>query len=920
MLNKQEQQAGVNKEQVQKQGSLLSMTIKAYVSGVIALFLLASAAYIVLSMHEKEENVKHAARISEQLNNDIQVILKQYVGRVNLLAVDPNLVELIYYPATRRLRQEHLAEMINAEKVMLFARGEEKTLSGDYPRLSFSELDLIYEAEKGLQPRLEFHKLKDGSSHLDIVRPLKQNDKVVGFVLVRLAGASLIQAINRLSLPNARLELSQVLSDGSNELFISWGDDTLKSGNQENSGSFSETNWRLSYWEAPKGWQILGMDWRAFYWLTFFEIIAVLALMMTIFRRLMDHAMIASANVLFGYVRDRLSGKWMGKAYISNLSELQPTLNNMQNLAWTVAPTAEAEVQPEAEKAPKMSAAEASEKGRKEFERSYVDIMYQGEGGIEIDEGDEPPGAETETETEAKTEKSKDVVEKAEVKDMLQSLAETLEEDFLAELESTPESAHETEKTDVEHVPSDNTPIEVGAEEVPQSIFRAYDIRGVVGKTVTPEIVYQIGRAFGTEAWEKGEQTVVIGRDGRTSSKSLADELIKGLLESGRDVIDIGQVPTPVVYFATHYLNARSAVMVTGSHNPPDYNGFKLVLQGETLAEQGIQKIYQRIQSGDYSVGEGSYAEQNLTSDYSARIHADAQFECSLKVVIDCGNGVAGVVAPSLLRSMGCEVIELYCEVDGDFPNHHPDPSQPVNLQALIAAVKQNDADVGLAFDGDGDRLGVIDSRGKIIWPDRQLMLYAREVLHNNPGGQVIYDVKSSRHLHRLIEENGGQPLMWKAGHSLMKAKLKESGAVLAGEMSGHMFFNDRWYGFDDGLYTAVRLLEILSKDKRKSDAVFAELPDAVSTPELLVKMEEGEHFKLVEQLMQEINLPDAQLIMIDGVRAEFKDGWGLVRASNTTPCLMFRFEAQNEQALEHIMALFKLQVLKFAPALVLPF
>ncbi len=918
MLNKQEQQAGSKKEQMPKQGSLLSMTIIAYLSGVFALFLLAFAAYFVLSMHEEEESTEHAATISGQLNNDIQVILKRYVSRVNLLAVDPNLVELIYFPATRQIREEHLAEMIDAEKVMLFARGEEKALTGDYPKLSFSELDLIYEADKGLQPRLEYHKLKDGSSHLNLVRPLRQNGAVVGFVLVRFAGASLIQKINRLSVPDAHLELGQELSDGSHESFISWGDDALKSGNQEYNGSFSDTNWRFSYWESPKGWQVLGMDWRAFYWLTFFEIIAVLALMMTIFRRLMDHAMIESANVLFGYVRDRLSGQWMGKAYVTRLSELQPTLNNMQNLTWSIANAKEAEVQPETDKTPKVSAAESSEKGRKDFEQSYVDIMYQNKDAIEIDETDEIP--DTEDEVEVNADKLRENIDDIPVEDLLRSLATSIEEEAESEIETASEPEFESEDTGVEHDQPDRNQLEESTEEISQAIFRAYDIRGVVGKTLTPEVVYQIGRAFGTEAWEIGEQAIVIGRDGRSSSESLADELTKGLLESGRDVIDIGLVPTPVVYFATHYLNARSAVMITGSHNPPDYNGFKLVLQGETLAEEGIQQIYQRIQSGDYSVGEGSYTEQNLTSDYIARIHADAQFERSLKVVIDCGNGVAAAVAPSLLRSMGCDVAELYCEIDGDFPNHHPDPSQPVNLQALIAAVKQNNADVGLAFDGDGDRLGVIDSSGKIIWPDRQLMLYAREVLKNHPGGQVIYDVKSSRHLHRFIEDCGGQPLMWKAGHSLMKAKLKETGAQLAGEMSGHTFFNDRWYGFDDGLYTAVRLLEILSKDERKTDAVFAELPDAFSTPEILVRMEEGEHYKLVERLMREIDLPDAQMIMIDGVRAEFKDGWGLVRASNTTPCLMFRFEAQTEQALEHIQTLFKLQVHKFAPELELPF
>lgn len=871
MLNKKEHAVGTGHTDA-KQGSLLSMTVKAYLGGIIALFVLAAAAYLVIDALEKKEIARHAESVKERLHNDIKVLLKHYEERVNLLAADPNLVELVNYPSSREVRQVDLAEMIDAQTVMLFARGEEKGLAGPHPLLSFSELDLIYEAEKGREPRIEYHKLRDGDSHLDLVRPFKQGDAVVGFVLVRFDGAAFNAAVKRLTVPQARLELSQMLSDGSVETFLSWGDAAIESEGQLNSATFGAADWRLSYWEVPNGWQILGMDWRSFYWLTFIEIVAVLALMMAVFRRMMDRAMIASANVLFGYVRDRLNGKWMGKNYVTPLSELQPTLNNLQNLNWSAAVAAappEAEVAP-APAAPKRSAAEASEQGRKEFERAYVDILYQ-KGSINIEEHEVP-------------------------------VDEAPAETFKAAESGVTAAA-------------DDAPTEV-----PAAIFRAYDIRGVVDETLTPAMAYQIGRAFGTEAWECGEQSVVVGRDGRLSSESLAEELIKGLCESGRDVIDIGRVPTPVVYFATHYLNARSAVMVTGSHNPANYNGFKLVLQGEALAEEGIQQVYRRIQSQDFSVGEGSYIQQDLISDYTARIHADAQFKRGLKVVVDCGNGVAALVAPGQLRSMGCEVIELCCEVDGAFPSHHPDPSQPVNLQGLIAAVKQHGADVGLAFDGDGDRLGVVDSQGKIIWPDRVLMLYARQVLKQHPGATVVYDVKSSRHLHRLIEQAGGQPLMWKAGHSLMKAKLKESGALLAGELSGHIFFNDRWYGFDDGLYAAVRLLEILSQDTRPSATLFADLPDALSTPEILVRMDEGEHHRLMDKLVQEIDLPEAQLILIDGVRAEFKDGWGLVRASNTTPCLSFRFEAQNEPALEHIQTLFKLQLSRFAPQLELPF
>ena len=893
-----------------RQGSLLMMTVKAYLSGIFALFALAVGAYLVLGEHEQKLAANHAVSVKERLANDIEVILNQYVGRVNLLSADPNLVELIDFPASRQMRQDDLARMINAESVMLFGRGEEKSLAGEYPLLSFSELDLVYQAENGQQPRIEYHKLQDGGGHLDIVRPFKRGEEIVGFVLVRFADAPLLSAIKRLAVPNGRMELSQVLSNNSLESFVSWGDEAAKSKMEALTASFVNAGWRLSYWELPVGPEIMSLDWRTFFWLTFIEVIAVLALMMTVYRRMMDKAMISSANVLFSYVRDRLSGQWMGKIYTTRLRELQPTLNNLENLTWQVQQQVEQEVA--AEEEPKQSAAEASEMGRKEFERSYVDIMYQGKGGIEI-EGDEEAAQEKPQameEVQKPAAKLTDEVEKAEVSRVLASLAATLKDDVVVESEAS-------DKTTRANAVVSEMAEDVGLQE---SIFRAYDIRGVVGKTLSADIAYQIGQAFGTEAWEKGEQAIVVGRDGRLSSQSLSEALVRGLCESGRDVIDLGEVPTPLVYFATHYLNARSAIMVTGSHNPVEYNGFKLVLQGEALSERGIHRIYERIQSGDFSVGGGSYSEQNLSTDYSARLQADVQFKRNLKVVVDCGNGVASTLAPALLRSLGCEVIELYCEVDGNFPYHHPDPSQPVNLQALIGEVKHHQADIGLAFDGDGDRLGVVDSEGNIVWPDRQLMLFAKHVLEQNPGGQVIYDVKCSRHLHRLIESCEGKPLMWKSGHSLMKAKLKETGAVLAGELSGHIFFNDRWYGFDDGLYTAIRLLEILSNEERPCSEVFAELPDSLSTPELLVKMNEGEHIKLVEELKQKIELPDAQLITIDGVRAEFKEGWGLVRASNTSPSLMFRFEAQNEQALDHIKTMFKVQVQRLAPDLNLPF
>ncbi|MCW9057432.1 MAG: phosphomannomutase/phosphoglucomutase [Gammaproteobacteria bacterium] len=455
---------------------------------------------------------------------------------------------------------------------------------------------------------------------------------------------------------------------------------------------------------------------------------------------------------------------------------------------------------------------------------------------------------------------------------------------------------------------------------VDPAIFRAYDIRGIVGQSLTPEAVYEIGRAIGSEAFERGQQTVAVARDGRLSGPELTDALIRGLVATGRDVKDLGMVPTPVLYFAAHYLDTLSGVMVTGSHNPPDYNGFKIVLAGETLSGNAIQDLRRRIQDGDLLSGDGSVEPVDVLPDYLERIKADVILPRPLKVVVDCGNGVAGVAAPRLLRELGCEVIELYCDVDGTFPNHHPDPSRAENLGALIRAVGEHGADLGFAFDGDGDRIGLVASGGEIIWPDRLMMLYSMDLLNRNPGGLILYDVKCSRNLARIIRDFGGDPVMSQTGHSLIKARMKETGALLAGEMSGHIFFQERWYGFDDALYAAARLLEILANDHRTSSSVFAMLPDSVNTPELQVPMAEGEPHPFMDRLLASAHFENAHVHTIDGMRVEFSDGWGLVRASNTTPVLVLRFEADDEDALRRIQEDFRRAMLQVQPELQLPF
>ena len=453
------------------------------------------------------------------------------------------------------------------------------------------------------------------------------------------------------------------------------------------------------------------------------------------------------------------------------------------------------------------------------------------------------------------------------------------------------------------------------------AIFRAYDIRGIVGINLTKEIVFDIGRALGSEAKELGCRTIVVGRDGRLSSPTLAESLANGIMSTGCHVLDIGMVPTPVLYFVVQHTDGRSGVMITGSHNPADYNGLKMIIKGDTLSGARIQQLKERIAKQSFVKGEGSIEHNGMfESEYIGTLCEDIQISRPSKIVLDCGNGAAGEMAPILFKSLGCEVIELFCEVDGNFPNHHPDPSKPENLADLIKAVKQNNADIGIAFDGDGDRLGVIDSNGKIIWPDRQMMLFAKDVLAGKPGSEVIFDVKCTRHLPNQIVKFGGKPLMWKTGHSFMKAKLKETGAKLAGEMSGHIFFNDRWFGFDDALYSAARLLQILSEDSRTSADVFASFPESLSTPELNVELNEGENVKFIDQLFATAKFTGGKITDIDGMRIDFSDGWGLVRASNTTPSLVIRFEADNEEAMENIQTQFRQLMYQIKPNIKLPF
>jgi phosphomannomutase/phosphoglucomutase len=458
-------------------------------------------------------------------------------------------------------------------------------------------------------------------------------------------------------------------------------------------------------------------------------------------------------------------------------------------------------------------------------------------------------------------------------------------------------------------------------QEIDASIFRAYDIRGIVDESLTVELVADIGKAVGSMALEYGETKLAIARDGRLSGPKLVKALMDGILSAGCDVAEIGIVPTPLLYFATHMLDTQSGIMLTGSHNPGNYNGLKIVLKGKALSENEIQNIYQMIVEKRFAQGAGVHTKVDILELYQQSVLKDIKLKRPLKVVVDCGNSVPGLIVPELFSALGCDVIPMFCDVDGNFPNHHPDPSQPENLKDLIEKVKETKADLGLAFDGDGDRLGVVTNTGDIIWPDRQLMLLAKPILEKTPGAKIIYDVKCTSHLATVIKALGGEPIMWKTGHSLIKSKLVETKALLAGEMSGHLFFCDRWFGFDDAIYAGARFLEVLSEKTQSMHEIFSAIPNSVNTPELKIFVSDQEKFGLMTRLIADAEFADADDIsLIDGLRVNYSDGWGLVRLSNTTPCLVLRFEAESEKILLKIQSVFREFLLKAEPSLEIPF
>ncbi|MBG6290631.1 phosphomannomutase/phosphoglucomutase [Pseudomonas nitroreducens] len=756
----------------------------------------------------------------------------------------------------KALTQGHLDGLVD---VHLNANGQAVQDTARPGPLNYAALDMLHRVESGQAVAPEAYKVGTRWLVYNPIALRAADNSIQGSLLLVVDLQRLLGNLPPMSADIGRLQISQQFGNSPAQLLLQRGQASDAAAVALPSGN---PNWKLSFTPGPTVTDQL-------YSPTLLGIAALLALVGSLLglylaQSAMQRRVSKDAQALGQFVQE-LAGQRTAKAPELSLPSLQALAQALarQPRRKTETPGASAPAAPAAPAQP-IPAATAASAPAAATESPLVDPLFQNTDILDIDILDE-------------------------------------DQDLLG----------------LEQTPAMSTP---KAPQLPASIFRAYDIRGVVGDTLTAETAYWVGRAIGSESLARGEPCVSVGRDGRLSGPELVQQLIQGLVDCGCQVTDIGMVPTPVLYYAANVLEGKSGVMLTGSHNPPDYNGFKIVVAGETLANEQIQALRERIQNDDLASGVGSVQQVDILPRYFQQIRDDIALAKPLKVVVDCGNGVAGVIAPQLIEALGCTVIPLYCDVDGTFPNHHPDPGKPENLEDLIAKVKETGADLGLAFDGDGDRVGVVTNEGTIIYPDRLLMLFAKDVVSRNPGADIIFDVKCTRRLISLISGYGGRPVMWKTGHSLIKKKMKETGALLAGEMSGHIFFKERWYGFDDGIYSAARLLEIISLDKRDAERVFSAFPMDISTPEINITVTDEGKFALIEALQARGQWGEANLTTLDGVRVDYPKGWGLVRASNTTPVLVLRFEADSQDELERIKDVFRTQLKAVDPALSLPF
>ncbi|MGR9099437.1 MAG: phosphomannomutase/phosphoglucomutase [Gammaproteobacteria bacterium] len=845
--------------------------------GAVAVFavLLAGGGVYWLSLTQVERAHRDSLNaLSRGVSSSISTQIEQINTILDNAAHNPELVEAIRVGDRSRIAE--FADVLEkltpgALKIRILFPETAELDDSEEPPLGYADLEMVREAaHKNPLPMIQGD--SGPNRHLAVARGVRIEDRVAAVILASLKYDFLKRSLKSVHFENGLIEIKQ------KDLVLAFeGDKSLDAGEGGEGFEAAGTAWTVLAW-SPFDYSYLDYTLLAAI-LVVFSLAALLAVFFG-YRRLGD-MMRKDLSSILNVTKDLIKGK-LHRNYPVFLDEMRVVVSSIVQYKRIV------------------------------DEHAGIEGMATGIGGdedmelsnffndVQVDEG-------------FISEEKENAVEDGDANDP-ESGANSAGIGMSRPMQPADFLSDEPERVEAEKPKVESDPF--------AAVFRAYDIRGIAGKTLTKDSVCDIGRAVGSEIREKGRSGVVIGRDGRTSGEVLKDALVQGLLSTGVDVLDLGMIPTPVLYFVAHHHDSKSGIMITGSHNPPEYNGFKIVIDGETFQGEKIQRLRQRIEARNYASGGQGALESNsmFVNEYIGVISEDVHIARPMKVVVDCGNGAAGELAPTLLKTLGCEVIELYCDIDGAFPHHHPDPSRPENLQDLIAAVQHYQADVGIAFDGDGDRIGVVDSMGKIIWPDRQMMMYAKDVLSMSPGSEIIFDVKCSRHLADQIVKHGGRPLMWKTGHSNMKAKLKETAAKLAGEMSGHIFFNDRWYGFDDALYAASRLVEILSADTRTSHEVFMDFPDSVNTPELNVETEEGENFRLVDKLVEKARFPDGKINKIDGLRVDFTDGWGLVRASNTTPALVIRFEADNQKAMDRIMSGFRELLEEVKPGIALPF
>ena len=906
----------------------------------------AGFAYLLLFVEHDarhEERLKYQQLILIDIKTKVREALDDTQSVMKAFAQDSELVGAFSSDEKLKLYQEKAKNYFpEALRVMLIKKGEEKPLLKMDPPVGYRVAEMMKKASADqAAPELELLYPGGPKENMNYVQPVVDMDteSVVGYLLVTYKRRLMNGILMGQDLAHGYAEIAYI--GGRRAVIAKKGDASLLKG----LAGRNKTSSRMQVYSKPfevvyviakdpgllGGVDLVMVAGIAVGYIILASIAVIVSLNMVRRAALKDGATII--NLIEDIKESRVKGNY--NIEIHPLRECMIKMMDLGNeiVSEGVATKFKAKqkkiIQAQEEKEPTVEDIQAAQQEIQEKADAAhttfkpLDTL----SGIEAEHIDDMPeelAAQIEKEAALEFETA-EVAEEDNQFDLLESAEESLSEIELQSEEITEEPGQDNNELDMglEFVINEESAQEEEIEDVQEvspTIFRAYDIRGVVGETLSPTIARLIGKAIGSEAADKGQTAVVVGRDGRLSGPTLLDALIEGLKSTGRMVINIGQVPTPVMYYATYSLGTGAGVALTGSHNPSNYNGFKIMLGGKTLSGAEIQGLLTRIQNEDFVEGDGHVREQNIESDYIERITGDVTLRRPLKVVIDCGNGVAGDIAPKLFRKLGCDIEPLFCEVDGNFPHHHPDPSEPENLDAMISLIKLQKADLGIAFDGDGDRLGVVDCQGNIIWPDRQMMLFSRDVLSRNPGADIIFDVKCTNHLARVISENAGVPVMWKTGHSLVKAKLQEANSPLAGEMSGHIFFGERWYGFDDALYAGARLLEILAEDPRPTDEIFAELPDSVNTPEIKINLEEGQPNEFMKKFVAKARFDDAKISTIDGMRADFIDGWGLVRASNTTPCLVLRFDADNEGALEQIKDRFREQMLSVNSEMVLPF